>query len=265
MHRPLGCRAREEPGQAREAEPGRAGRSCVVVPAEESGSPPLVFGWGWTSSHVEPPRVEAPARIGGGFTTWFTTPRRFFSWTAAQDPLHGPPMQTDPVRALEAVHQGWNRQCRLVGALSMEKGDHRWRAGAGAHRTGTCIAQAGKPPVRQPVRQPVEGLTTVAERRADARHRPAVQEVCAQHLVLDLEFVAGVEESWVLQEQGGVHPIRRRMKRPNLRECLTLRGVAFWHGLPPVEQPHTERLHVSIDLHCIRFGSRPLVSSASQF
>ena len=68
MHRPLAGWACEELGQTREAEHGRARRSFAAVPAQESGPPPLVFGLGRTSSHAEPPRVEACVRIGNGFT-----------------------------------------------------------------------------------------------------------------------------------------------------------------------------------------------------
>ena len=113
MHRPLGRRACEEPGQAREAEPGRPRRCFAAVAAQESSPPQLVFGLGRTSRHAEPPCGKAWGRTGNGFTV----PQRFFSWTTAHDPLHGPAMQTDPVRALEAVQQRGDRQRRVVGAL----------------------------------------------------------------------------------------------------------------------------------------------------
>ena len=124
-------------------------------------------------------------------------------------------MQTDPVRALEAVQQRGDRQRRVVGALGAEKVDHRRRAGARADRTRACIAQTGEATACQPIAEQVEGLATVAERRAGGRHRLAVEEVGAQHLVLDLEFVVGIEERRVLHEHRGANPLRGRMKRPS--------------------------------------------------
>ena len=101
-------------------------------------------------------------------------------------------------------------------------------------------------PCRQQPRQPrpleaspclVEGGPREAEGRGGPGDRMTVDAHATQHLVLDLDGVAGVEEL-VLKEELVGHPLRVRVERATLLELLVLGIGALGPGHePPWREP----------------------------
>src|SRR5437870_11366151 len=148
----------------------------------------------------------------------------FFSPRSAQEALHGAAMHTHASLLRQPLDEARNRQTGVRLALGSEKVLHLRRTldrpgPPGPPIPQTCHAAAGKASAED-----VEGLAAVAEVRAHLAHRAALDEVPAEHLVLDLQFVAGVEELRMRPEQPGPHTSPRRAQRPRPLECLALVG-----------------------------------------
>ena len=82
----------------------------------------------------------------------------------------------------------------FAGAPALDVVDNRVGAFVGPLRSGTLGHQPGDPVRLERGRGLVERLAADPEARGDLGHRPSIDLVAANHLVLDLHAVARVEE-----------------------------------------------------------------------
>jgi len=143
-------------------------------------------------------------------------------------------MQSHAPLLCEPIYQRHDGHGRIGCPLGLKKRHDFRRTLHGAQRPWSAIAKARKTASGKPFAQLIERLATVPVRRARGCHGLSLDKVCAQHLVLDLELVAGVEERGMLPKRRGTHPRAGRVKRPLVFERSALVGAASGHrgGLP---------------------------------
>lgn len=171
----------------------------------------------------------SPASVRDRWTGPSSSRGVFFS-LASDEPLHRPTMQLDVPLARQPPHQLRNREGRLGRSLRPQERHDVWGALDRPHAPGSPITQPGDTAPGKPPPQDVERLAAVAEPVAHGGDRLTVHHVGPQHLVFDLQFIAGVEERRMLPKQLRSNPGPGGVEGALLLERPPLVGGASCHG-----------------------------------
>jgi hypothetical protein len=137
----------------------------------------------------------------------------------------------------EPLHDRRNGEAGVIGPLGSQKRDHSRRALHRPDRPWSSVPETREAASRKPISQDIKRLPTVAERRPDGRDRLLVDEMRAQHLILHLQLIAGIEERRMLPKQGGPNTGSLGVKRPFLFKPAALVRAASRHGCGPPWDP----------------------------
>jgi RNA polymerase sigma-70 factor (ECF subfamily) len=140
---------------------------------------------------------------------------------AIQSPLQGPAMEVDAQALLDVAEQLVGGKPRGLGQTSVDEGQHLVGTLAGDLGAAFAGEQAGQTASLKRLGQQVEQLAADAEGASDRARCLPVDSKAADHLVTDLDQVAGVEERAGVEE-GILNSFGMGMQGAPLREEVRL-------------------------------------------